>query len=200
MAAARPEIGLSETPISSTDPHLLALYALHRGDLALVAQYLQDHLIDRLKPTDLRISFLYALVDLLVGAPNAYHRVTLHPNRSMKRLDAKLRHIFSVGRSVAEASGGGDAVAADKASKIKRSKAYELGQKYRRYQRANDRNESFELVERPSKVPAKRRGRAGSSQPPSPNKESSPGTGYDRLATSVESQSSAARLRPSSEK
>jgi hypothetical protein len=106
-----------------------------------------------------RMSCLYALADILDAAPNAFHHVKLIKNRKMTRLDANLKAVLEIGRYASETPGHGDA-AAEKFS-IARSTAYELEAEYKRYRRADKKGKPFKLIKRPSKVPTKRRGRAG---------------------------------------
>jgi hypothetical protein len=146
--------------MSASDPDFRALLALHRGEVRPAAKYLRGWLkrIQKSEPYA-PMSCLYALADILDAAPNAFHHVKLITNRKMTRLDANLKAVLEIGRYASETPRHGDA-AAEKFS-IARSTAYELEAEYKRYQRADEKGKPFKLIKRPSKVPTKRRGRAG---------------------------------------
>jgi hypothetical protein len=157
LALYRTDLGKAGTP--TLDPDLHALLALHRGDLGPTTQYLRMW-IERTQKDNpcAAMSCLYGLADLLDGAPNTYHRMQpLVPNQRMKKLEAHLNHVFTIGKYAFETKGHG-AAAAEKFG-IARSTAYELQKAYKRYKDASDREDLFQIIKRYSKIPIKRRRR-----------------------------------------
>lgn len=137
------------------------MLALHRGDLSPAVQYLRGW-IDRIKTAEpcAALSTFYAVADLLDGAPNAYHRVELKPNRELKALDVHLKEVLHWGRQVAEKKGTADDISAKHGAPFSRSKLFELGQEFRRYTHGQP-----VAAKRSNKAPKKRRaGRAGPSE------------------------------------